>query len=248
MKILIAEDHPQVRANLRLFLESENHVVSEAADEATAAQLVVTEMPEAAIVDIALPPTPQFQPLRGYAERCGLRLAARLKRQNPRIGIVFYSNYSEHRREVLQLIFEWHVGIAYLLKGCLPAKLLWAVQETAQGGIWIDPEVAETAVVADELLNSLAVDEHPWVEQALAGFNSLTPTEVEVISLLAASYNNQGIAEALGMKPKNVENHVGHIYDKTTLVEIKSSAPNLRPATLLAKAWLIHTLRRANTK
>ena len=59
--ILIAEDDADIRALLRLYLESEGFAVREAADGKTALDLALRESPDAALLDVMMPGMDGFQ-------------------------------------------------------------------------------------------------------------------------------------------------------------------------------------------
>lgn len=70
-KILIAEDDADIRALLRLYLESEGYAVIEAADGAAALKHAQTQMPDMAIIDIMMPEINGFEltrVLRKYSD------------------------------------------------------------------------------------------------------------------------------------------------------------------------------------
>ena len=59
--ILIAEDDADIRALLRLYLESEGFAVREAADGKTALDIALRESPDAALLDVMMPGMDGFQ-------------------------------------------------------------------------------------------------------------------------------------------------------------------------------------------
>ena len=59
--ILLAEDDADIRAVLRLYLESEGFAVLEAADGRTALETALREAPDAAILDVMMPGMDDFQ-------------------------------------------------------------------------------------------------------------------------------------------------------------------------------------------
>lgn len=243
-KVLIVDNDFSVRAGLKAYLLEEGFQVLDAGDEETAWQIATTHTLQAAIVDIALPATSTASSVSRREEICGLRLAARLKETYPPLGVVFYSAYPEYRREVVDLIYTWHRGVVYKLKGCLPSALLAALKESLEGGVWIDPEVTDPPSLADELLERLAPDERLWVERALTGLGQLTPQEREIARRIAASHNTQGIATALSISPGSVENHISRIYFKLGLSDLKTQAPQLRNVVILTKAWMLYDLQK----
>ena len=73
---------------------------------------------------------------------------------------------------------------------------------------------------------------------------TLSAREDDVARRLAASHNNQGLVEEMGISAKTVEHHISAIYDKLGLAEVDTAAPTLRKATLLAKAYVLYDLTR----
>jgi len=67
--ILIADDEPAIRANLRLLLESEGYRVCEAADGEEAAHLLQDPEVALCLLDLKMPKRDGMQVLRGHADR-----------------------------------------------------------------------------------------------------------------------------------------------------------------------------------
>lgn len=240
--ILLVDDDVFNRDGVRLYLTREGFEVWEAGDEETAWQLAAARTPNAALVDISIPPDPRT-PSRS-AHSFGLHLAQRLKNAYPALGLVLFSAYEDRGREVLDMVRDGVRGLAYKLKGCQPNALLVAIQDTLAGRVVIDPEVrANPRDLAEELLQRLTPNERQWVENAVANFRQLTPREREIANRLAASHNTEGIAQALSVTPKTAENYIGHVYDKLRLNEMGREAPHLRKVVVLAKACMVNDLR-----
>jgi len=241
--ILLVDDDAFNREGMRLYLEQEGFAVLEAGDAATAWQMLSaseTGAPaaDAAVVDISLPAEPNQKAQPGYS--VGIQLAGRIKDAYPAFGVVLFSAYEDRGAEVLELIQEGCRGVAYKLKGCQPATLLATLRGVMAGQVIIDPEVTNIRSLADRLVGRLTPDERPYVETAISLLPQLTPREREVAERLAAAHSNEGIAHALAIEPKSVENNISRIYDKLRL----NDAPHhLRRAVLLAKACMIHDLR-----
>jgi DNA-binding NarL/FixJ family response regulator len=242
LKILVVDDDAFNRDGLKLFLSSEGNDVIEAGDEDTAWQLAERERPEAAIIDISIPPDSRStsSPSHSY----GLRLAQRLKQAHPTLGVVIFSAYDDRGGDVLKLIHAGQRGIAYKLKGSHPRTLLAAIRDVLAGRVVIDPDVQfNRRGAATDLLGQLTPDERPWVERVLENLSQLTAREQDVLHRLAASHNTDGIAKALSVTPKTAENYITHVYDKLGLNEMGREAPHLRKVVILAKACMIRDLQ-----
>ena len=242
IKLLLVDDDVFNREGVRLYLRREGLEILEAGDEESAWQIAQAQPLDAAIVDISLPTNAQT-PLRP-GQSFGIRLAARLKQAYPALGIVLFSAYEDRGGEILELVKNGVRGLAYKLKGSPPSAILSAIHEVIAGRVVIDPEVSfNRRAQADELVAKLSPDERPWVERVLANLNQLTAREQEVAQRLAASHNTEGIAHALSVTPKTVENYISHAYDKLGLNDMGREAPHLRRVVILAKAYMLRDLR-----
>ncbi|MEW5871956.1 MAG: response regulator transcription factor [Chloroflexota bacterium] len=241
LRLLLVDDNLFNRQGMCLYLQGQGFQVCEAGDEASAWGLCQQRL-DAAVIDISIPPDPDTpsRPEHSF----GIHLARRLKEAHPTLGVVLFSAYEDRGAEVLDMVRDGVRGMAYKLKGCQPRALLQAIHEVLAGRVLIDPEVhANRPALADELLNRLTPDERSWVHYALQTFDQLTPREVEIAQRVAASHNTSGIARALSITPKSVENYIARIYDKLGLNEMAPGA-DLRKVVLLAKVCMIHDLRR----
>lgn len=240
-QVLIVDDNPFNRDGLAFYLRRQNFLTVEAADEFSAQQVANETQPWGAVIDIVIPH--QTGDEVSSSESVGLQLVRYLKKMDPLMAIVIFSAYEDRGSQVWDLVREGVRGVGYLLKGCPPERLLQALYDTAAGRVILD---VNGAITKDDLIRDqrsrLTPEERPWVEQAIQLIPLLTPREREIASRLANSQNNQGIAEALGISNKTVENHISRIYDKLGMGEIEAEAPNLRKSLLLAKAFMIYDL------
>jgi DNA-binding NarL/FixJ family response regulator len=240
-RVLLVDDDPFNRAGISLYLGSHGYATLEAGDEATAIALAEQERPWAAVVDIVIPATARGK--AQFDQSVGLRLVRRLKALYPVMGIVIFSAHEDRGSEVWDMVREGVRGIAYLLKGVRPERLLQALHDTAAGHVILDGIApAGRPRLGVEILSRLSPDERPWVERAVMLISTLTDMELKVALLLAASQTTQGIADALNRSLKTVEGHTTHVYEKLGLAEVDRRAPHLRKSTLLAKAFMIYEL------
>ncbi len=242
LSILLVDDDAFNRDGMRLYLEREGLVVTEAGDEATAWECAQATALDAAVLDIAIPSTPRATTKPG--SNLGITLAQKLKQARPAMGVVFFSAYEDRGGDVLEMVRAGTRGLAYKLKGGHPSALLSAIHDVVAGRVIIDPEVhANRRGLADELLKRLTPEEQFWVDRAVTSFTQLTPREREIAHRLGASHNTEGIAQTLGVSPKTAENYIGHVYDKLGLTAMGRDAPGLRKVVVMAKACMIHDLR-----
>lgn len=237
-RILIVDDNVFVREGMAAYFARRGYETVEAGDGAAALALAGDGGCQAAVVDIVIPEKEGQPADMGGSE--GVRLARELKRAFPDLGVLVFSAFDDRGREVLELAASGMRGLAYLVKGAHPDKVLEALCEACEGKVVLAPEVLHYGPrMARELRNMLSPQESRWVREAVSRCKDLTPREMEVALLLAASRTTQGIAEALDISAKTVEKHTNHIYAKLNLSDVDKLDPPLRKALLLAKAcWL----------
>ena len=89
MRIVIAEDMALMREGLaRLLADRGFAVVGQAADAGTLLRLVASTRPDAALVDIKMPPTQTDE---------GLRAAAEIRASHPHTAVLLLSSYLDSR-------------------------------------------------------------------------------------------------------------------------------------------------------
>jgi len=102
--------------------------------------VVDRENPAVVITDVRMPPSGDDE---------GIRIAHRLRRTHPEVGVVVLSQYSDARYG-LGLLEHGAEGRAYLLKERVadPAELRAAIDVVARGGSLIDPEMVHALMSA----------------------------------------------------------------------------------------------------
>jgi DNA-binding NarL/FixJ family response regulator len=202
MQVVIAEDAALLREGLRRLLEDRGHEVVAAVDEPVAlVAAVAAHGPDAAIVDVRMPPT--------FTDE-GLRAAIELRRDHPDTGVLVFSQYIE-TRYATRLLAAGAAGVGYLLKDRVAdvAEFTDALARVAAGGTALDPEVVS------QLMGASLGDRRPG--RGTSGLGSLTAREREVLSLMAEGRSNAAIAAELVVSPGAVEKHVAGIFAKLGL-------------------------------
>jgi DNA-binding NarL/FixJ family response regulator len=193
MRVVIAEDSVLLREGLtRLLAEAGHDVVAAAAEAEEFLRAVGEHEPDAAVVDVRMPPT--------FTDE-GLRAALVVRSRWPAVAVLVLSQYVEERYAT-ELLSDRPQGVGYLLKDRVAdlSEFLGALERVAAGGSALDPEV---------VAQLLARSRHPLA--------ALTPREREVLALMAEGRSNAAIAAALFVGEGAVEKHINSIFIKLGL-------------------------------
>lgn len=185
IRLLLADDHPVVRAGLRAVLETEPDLIVLA--EAATAEDAVTRA-TAGDIDVVLMDL-QFGKGMGGAEATALITA------HPGAARVLIVTTYDSDADTLPAIEAGATG--YLLKDAPPEDLAAAVRTAAAGRTTLAP------TVADRLLHRMRTPA-----------TALTRRETEVLTLLAEGLSNQAIAVRLHLTEGTVKSHLARIYTK----------------------------------
>jgi len=188
--VAIIEDQKETREGLSFLINHSDgfecrHVY---ASMEAALEGIGANPPRVALVDIGLP---------GINGIDGVRI---LRERYPSIAPVLLTVYKDDDR-IFQAICAGACG--YLLKKTLPARLLDAVKEIAEGGAVMSPEVAIRVV---ELFRKTQTP-----EQLSAGFSQ---QELRLLKLLTEGHQNKTAAAELGISIHTVSFHLRSIYEK----------------------------------
>lgn len=205
IRVLLVDDDADLRASIRLVLESDPDivVVAECPDGTRGVAIARRVRVDVALVDLRMPGGPD-----GIETTRGLRQLD----DPPRVVVL---TAFEHDDAVLRALEEGAAG--FLLKGARPHELPAAVREVAADRCVLAPAVA-SAVVAR------AVARHRDPDRAtLAGpepvddLADLTPRERELAIAVGGGLTNAQIAARLGVTPTSAKTYVSRLLDKLGL-------------------------------
>jgi DNA-binding NarL/FixJ family response regulator len=184
IRVVVAEDYALVRAGIRSLLEKLPgvEVVGEAADGREALELLKTQAPDVALLDISMP------------GMNGLEAAARAARQFPATRVVVLSMHAneEYVHRALK------AGVAgYLLKDSGTAELELAVRAVARGETYLSPAISKQ-VISDYVRRTGA---------ETTSLQALTPRQREILQLIAEGHTTKEIAKTLDLGVKTIETH-----------------------------------------
>jgi DNA-binding NarL/FixJ family response regulator len=195
MRVVVAEDVMLTREGItRLLTDAGVEVVGEAGDAAALLRAVRATQPDAAVVDIRMPPTHTDE---------GLVAAQQIRAEHPGTGVLILSQYIEPHY-AMRLIDEHPERIGYLLKERVfdVANLIDALRRLADGETVVDPTIVARL----------------FARRRLAGpLDGLTEREREVLALVAEGLSNRAIAARLFVTERTIEAHVKQIFLKLGL-------------------------------
>ena len=184
IRLLLADDHPVVRAGLRALLaaEADFAVVAEAGAAEEAVTVAAREPVDVVLMDLQFGGSMQ-----------GVEATRRLRALPAPPAVLILTNYDTDA-DILGAIEAGASG--YLLKDTPPAGILAAVRAAAG-------QSALAPAVATRLMSRVA-----------APAQQLTPREAEVLALAAEGRSNKEIGRALFLSEATVKSHMARIFSK----------------------------------
>jgi DNA-binding NarL/FixJ family response regulator len=189
IRLLIADDHPVVRAGLAGLLSDEPgfEVVAEASDGDEAVRLAAATRPDVVLMDLRMP-------LVDGVAATGRLVAGEAGDPVPRVLIL--TTY-ESDDQILAAIEAGASG--YLLKAAPQAEIVAGIRSVAAGQSALSPQVAV------RLVERMRRPEPGTV---------LTARETDVLRLVATGLSNKQIAVALGIGESTVKTHLLKVFEK----------------------------------
>ncbi len=196
MRVAIADDAVLLREGVaRLLTDAGFEVVATYGDAESLLVDLEARSVDVCVLDIKMPPT--------FTDE-GLRAAATIRAQWPRVGVLVLSQYVELGLAT-RLLADGVEGLGYLLKDRVAdvEEFVDAVRRVGEGGSALDP------TVVSQMLSRRQADED---------LGRLTPREYLVLEAMAQGLANRAIADRLHVSVRAVEKHVTNIFDKLGLV------------------------------
>jgi two-component system invasion response regulator UvrY len=189
IRILIADDHPIVRAGLKQVIADapDMTVADEAADGHEVLAKVRQGEFDVVLLDLSIP---------GLS---GLDALKQVKSEKPNLRVLILSVHPEDQYAVRVLrAGAW----GYVTKASAPEQLIAAIRRVHEGRRYVSPVLAER--LAEQLEPGAATMPH----------ESLSDREYQVLCLLASGKTVTEIADALALSVKTVSTYRSRILEK----------------------------------
>ncbi|WP_298339695.1 response regulator transcription factor [Ferrimicrobium sp.] len=218
IRLLLVDDQALIRAGLKVLLESADdiEVAAEAAEGATAIDLLRAQPIDVVLMDIRMPT------MDGLA-------ATKIIASDPDLSgirIIVLTTFAEDEY-ILEAIRNGASG--FLVKDSEPSELINAVRIVHRGEALLSPSVTRSLIANIASRSTPA----PTSQTAL---DILSDREREVLMLVGSGLSNTEIAEKLYLSPLTAKTHVSHIMsklavrDRAQLVVIAYETGLIRPS------------------
>ena len=197
LRVLVADDHPIVRAGLRTLIESRPgwQVCAEGANGRDAVEKAAKLKPDIAVLDVSMPVLN------------GIEATRQLRKVSPETEVLILTMHDAEQM-VQQLIEAGCRG--YILKDDADRNLLAALDALRRHKPFFSSRVA--AGVAGLMRTGTDLALSPRRSRG-----RLTPREREIVQLLAEGKSNKEVAGVLGISVRTAETHRSNIMLKLDL-------------------------------
>ncbi len=189
-KILIADDHPVVRAGLKELLSGAfgKLTFTEAKTAQETIEMASKEEWSLVILDVSMP------------GRSGIDILSDLKRAQPKLPVLVLSMHPEEQfaRRALKA-----GASAYMTKETVPEELVKAVRKVLAGGRYVSAALAEK--LASDLREGTNLTPH----------EILSDREFQILQMIASGKTVTNIAEELALSVKTVSTYRARVLEKT---------------------------------
>ena len=197
VRVVIADDHPIVRAGIKAIIKNIKDVVviGEASNGKEALERVEELKPSVMLLDITMPEGSGFEVLRHVSKNF------------PEIRVIVLTVH-DAKEYAIEALREGAVG--FLPKSAASTELEQAIQAVSRGEGYMSPKALvapgeDTGTTKRELLDKL---------------DKLSPRQREVLRLIAEGRTTKQIAHMLKISVKTVETHRAQLMDRLGIHDV----------------------------
>lgn len=201
--LVIADDHPMVRAGLRSMLTASRiNIVGEASNGQDALDSVRRLQPQVVLMDIRMPGLDGIQALQA------------IRADKLPTKVIMVTTY----RSTAYLLRSLSAGaVGFVLKDISREELLAAIYSVADGASLIDSQFLQA------VLRSLEETEN--LQEAPAQLmEPLTAREMDILKLMVEGLTNQAIGDVLGLSAGTVKGYVQTVMHKLDTIDRTQAA------------------------
>ncbi len=195
IRVLLAEDHPVVRAGIEslLAVAEDIEVVGAVGDGEEAVARAAELEPDVVVIDLSMP------------RLDGIAATARIVAARPGAHVVVLTAFADRER-ILGALDAGALG--YLLKDAPPEELIGGIRAAARGESPLAPKAASELLAA----------------RAGRRDADLTDREREVLALVADGLPNKLIARRLEISEKTVKAHLTRVFERIGVTDRTQAA------------------------
>lgn len=191
IKIVIADDQKLICDGIRIILDSQPdmEVAAIAEDGQKAVESINAYEPDVALLDIRMP------------VMNGIEALKRIKANHPKTVVLMLTTFDPDE----YIIGAFQNGAdGYLLKDTTSDRLIETIRSAFNGSVIIPASIASRIIahIPKEIRKNSLAD------------YGLTQREIEIANLIAGGYNNEKIAQVLGISLGTTKNYICMIYSK----------------------------------
>ncbi|GAA0876815.1 response regulator transcription factor [Wandonia haliotis] len=192
MKVVIADDHPIFRSGVKSLLEAsfEDIEIQEFTNGKEAADSILKESPDIAILDIDMPVMTGLQVCQEVSEQSETKL----------IILTMYNDIEMQRK-------AFNSGaVGYLVKDHTSEELVQCIHEVLEGKRF-----------SAQGLRKMEEESEGKIKNLLKKLEQLTQVELKTLKLVSQKYTSKEISDLLFISVKSVENYRSRICKKLEL-------------------------------
>lgn len=189
IRVILADDHPVVRAGIRQLMETAGDikVIAEASDGSEAVRTIEDFSPDVAVLDIKMP------------EQSGIEVTRWVRANAKSTGVLILTAYDDD--PYIMAVLQAGAN-GYVLKTADASDIIQAVRSVYEGKSALDPEIARKVMAQ---VSGMRID---------GSVEKLTDRELEVLGLAAQGYTNKAIGVQLGISDRTVQGHLAKTFNK----------------------------------